>query len=191
MAVLQPVRPRPGRNAFGLITACDGLGFPARIDLVPLSEVTVKGTGGQITKYRICGTDYEPYEVWHERQYTVSGMALGLSPVAYAAWSIGEYLSIQQFALDWFSNGAMPSAHLKNTAKVINPQQATEVKDRFKAATANRDLFVTGMDWQYDMIQAEQAGLTGSLPSSSASPTSPGSSTARPTSSTPPPWAAR
>lgn len=145
-------------NAFGLITARDGLNFPARIDLVPLSEVTVRGKGGQIEKYKICGVEYEPREVWHERQYTVAGMGLGLSPVAYAAWSIGEYLSIQQFALDWFSNGAMPSAHLKNTAKVINAQQATDVKNRFKAATANRDLFVTGMDWEYDMIQAEQAG---------------------------------
>lgn len=145
-------------NAFGLITARDGLGFPARIDLVPLAEVTIKGKGGQIDKYKINGTEYTPAEVWHERQYTVAGMPLGLSPVAYAAWSIGEYLSIQQFALDWFSNGAMPSAHLKSTAKILNPQQAAEVKERFKASTANRDLFVTGMDWEYKMIQAEQAG---------------------------------
>ncbi|WP_327679496.1 phage portal protein [Kitasatospora sp. NBC_00458] len=145
-------------NAFGLITALDGLGFPARIDLVPLGEVSVKGRGGEITKYRIGGTDYEPHEVWHERQYTVAGFPLGLSPVAYAAWSIAEYLSIQDFALDWFGTGGMPAAMLKNTAKAINPQQAAEVKSRFKAATANRDLFVAGADWEYRMIQAEQAG---------------------------------
>ncbi|MFF0295557.1 phage portal protein [Kitasatospora sp. NPDC004614] len=147
-----------GGNCFGLITARDGLGFPARIDLVPLDQVTVKGSGGQITKYKICGTDYEPSEVWHERQYTVSGMPLGLSPVAHAAWSITEYLSIQQFALDWFGAGGMPAAMLRNTAKTLDPKQAAEVKNRFKAATAGRDLFVTGMDWEYKMIQAEQAG---------------------------------
>ncbi|MGC9538510.1 phage portal protein [Streptomyces sp. UG1] len=144
-------------NAVGLITARDGLGLPARIELQPTSEVTVRMRKGKLT-YKIAGTVYEPHEVWHEKQYTVSGLHVGLSPVAYAAWSIGEYLSIQQFALDWFSNGAVPSAHLKNTAKTITPDKADEAKQRFKAAVANRDLFVTGLDWDYNMIQAEQAG---------------------------------
>lgn len=145
-------------NTVGLITARDGLGLPARIDLQPIGEVTVKGTGSEITKYKICGQEYDPSEVWHERQYTVAGCPLGLSPIAYAAWSISEYLSIQQFALDWFGTGGMPAAMLRNTAKTINGDQASEIKQRFKAATANRDLFVTGMDWEYKMIQAEQAG---------------------------------
>jgi HK97 family phage portal protein len=144
-------------NAVGLITARDGLGFPARIELVPTSEVSVRVRKGKLT-YRIGGTVYEPHEVWHEKQYTVAGLPVGLSPVAYAAWAIGEFLSIQQFALDWFSNGAVPSAHLKNTAKTISPDVADATKQRFKAAVANRDLFVTGQDWEYHMIQAEQAG---------------------------------
>ncbi|MCY0926895.1 phage portal protein [Streptomyces sp. H27-H1] len=103
-------------NCFGLITARDGLGLPARIELVPLADVTVRQRDGVIT-YRIGSQVYTADEVWHERQYTMAGLAVGLSPVAYAAWSIGEYLSVQQFALDWFGNGAVPSAHLKNTAK--------------------------------------------------------------------------
>lgn len=144
-------------NTVGLITAKDGLGFPARIELVPIGDVTVRMRKGK-KKYRIAGTDYEPHEVWHEKQYTVAGLPVGLSPVAYAAWSISEYLSIQQFAMDWFRNGAIPSAHLKNTAKQLTPEQADGAKQRFKAAVMNRDLFVTGNDWDYDMIQAEQAG---------------------------------
>ncbi|MFF6825043.1 phage portal protein [Streptomyces longwoodensis] len=144
-------------NAVGLITAVDGLGLPARIELVPSGDVAVRMRKGKKT-YRIAGTIYEPHEVWHEKQYTVPGLPVGLSPVAYAAWSISEYLSIQQFALDWFSGGAIPSAHLKNTAKTLSPDQADGAKQRFKAAVANRDLFVTGNDWDYEMIQAEQAG---------------------------------
>jgi HK97 family phage portal protein len=144
-------------NTVGLITAKDGLGFPARIELVPISDVAVRMRKGKKT-YRIAGTIYQPNEVWHEKQYTVAGLPVGLSPVAYAAWSISEYLSIQQFALDWFSGGAIPSAHLKNTAKQLTPEQADGAKQRFKAAVMNRDLFVTGHDWDYEMIQAEQAG---------------------------------
>lgn len=145
-------------NTFGLITAKDGLGFPARIELVPFADVSVVVKKGDLSHYKIAGTRYEVSEIWHEKQYTLAGLHVGLSPIAYAAWSIGEYLSIQQFALDWFGNGAMPSAHLKNIAKTINQDQADETKRRFKAATANRDLFVTGNDWEYKMIQAEQAG---------------------------------
>lgn len=144
-------------NCFGLITARDGLGLPARIELVPVSEVTVIVKDG-VVKYRISGKLYEEHEVWHERQYTVAGLHVGLSPIAYAAWSIGEYLSIQQFALDWFGNGAVPSAHLKNTGKTITPGDAEETKRRFKASTANQDVFVTGNDWEYSMIQADAAG---------------------------------
>lgn len=145
-------------NCFGLITARDGLGHPARIDLVPVGEVSVICKAGELFGYRVGGIEYTPDQVWHEKQYTVAGLHVGLSPVAYAAWSIGEYLSVQQFASDWFGSGAVPSAHLKNTAKTLTAQQAGAVKERFKAAVANRDLFVTGADWEYDMIQAEAAG---------------------------------
>jgi HK97 family phage portal protein len=144
-------------NCFGLITARDGFNLPARIDLVPVRDVTVRLRKG-VLSYKIAGTVYDAKDVWHERQYTRSGLPVGLSPVAYAAWTIGEYLSIQEFALDWFSNGAVPAAHLKNTAKTLSPDQADETKRRFKAATKNHDLFVTGTDWEYDMIQAESAG---------------------------------
>ncbi|MFJ5888089.1 phage portal protein [Streptomyces californicus] len=145
-------------NAVGIITALDGHGLPSVIELVPIAEVTVKVRKGKLHKYRIGSEEFDPSQIWHEKQYTMSGLHVGLSPVAFAAWSIGEYLSIQQFALDWFSNGAVPSAHLKNTAKTIDPDAAEETKRRFKAATAGQDLFVTGQDWEYKMIQAEAAG---------------------------------
>src|SRR5919197_668658 len=116
-------------NVFGLVTARDGLGFPARIDLCLLSDVSVRAKDGKIVKYRIRGKEYDPSAVWHERQYTVAGLPIGLSPVGYAAWSIGEYLSIQEFALDWFGNGAIPSAHLRNN-------RITTMKDIDAAATS-------------------------------------------------------
>jgi HK97 family phage portal protein len=145
-------------NAFGLVTERTGFGLPARIDLVPVGEVAVKIKQGRIDSYRIGSEEYDPADVWHEKQYTVAGLHVGLSPVAYAAWSIGEYLSIQQFALQWFGNGQHPSAMLRNQEKTIPPKEAAEVKERFKAAIRAGDVFVTGKDWTYEMLQAEQAG---------------------------------
>lgn len=140
-------------NAFGLILARDALQNPSVVELVAADKVSIVGKGPIITKYRIAGTQYEPRDVWHERQYPVPGIPLGLSPIAYGAMSIGQYLSAQQFALDWFTNGAIPAGRLKNVGKTLTAKEARIAKDRFKAAVSNRDLFVHGADWEYDMIQ--------------------------------------
>jgi len=137
-------------NGFGLITERDASGNPSRVDLVPASDVVVRGTAGDITDYRIGSTTYDPRDIWHERQFTLPGLPIGLSPVAYAAYSIGGYLSAQQFALDWFGNSAGPGGTLKNTRQdVVSQEVAQAVKDRFKIATRNRDIFVTGSDWEW------------------------------------------
>ena len=141
-------------NAFGIITARDGLGFPARVELVPAQDVTVVVVKGQLSHYTIAGKRYEPMDIWHEKQFTSSGLHVGLSPIAYAAWSIGTYLSAQEFALDWFSSGAAPTGHLRNTLKPsLEAAEAAAVKDKFKASVAGRDIFVTGRDWEYTMAQ--------------------------------------
>jgi HK97 family phage portal protein len=145
-------------NAIGLITEVNALGLPARIDLQMLGECSVQSKDGVVT-YRIGGKSYSAAQVWHERQYTVAGLEVGLSPVAYAAWSIGEYLSIQDFALSWFAGGAVPKARMKNTAKTINNDEAEKVKSRYRATTQNGDLFVYGADWEYDFMQAQNQGM--------------------------------
>ncbi|MFW6034067.1 MAG: phage portal protein [bacterium] len=146
-------------NTVGLITERDGGGRPRRIDLSPISVVSVRqrAKDGAI-KYRIDGKEYDPEQVWHERQYPVAGLPVGLSPVAYAAWTISEYMSLQQFALDWFGGGGVPKARLKNTAKVINDKESEHVKNRYRAAVSNGELFVHGRDWEYHMIQAQESG---------------------------------
>jgi HK97 family phage portal protein len=144
-------------NTIGIITARDGLGLPARIELAPVAECSVIVKGGQVANYRICGTLHDPAVIWHERAFTVPGLFVGLSPVAYAAWAIGEYLSVQQFAMAWFGGGAVPRAELKNTAKKIEPKEAAVVKETWRAAITVGEPFVHGNDWEYSMIQAEQA----------------------------------
>lgn len=139
-------------NCFGLITERDGTGLPARIDLVSAADTSVVVRDGVLAGYRIGGTEHEPRDVWHEKQYTAAGLHVGLAPVSYAAWSIGGYLSAQEFALDWFGNGAVPAGKLRNSEQTIRPDDATAIKERFKLAIANRDVFVTGKDWDYDMI---------------------------------------
>lgn len=147
-------------NCFGIITersgviGPDGRGLPGRIDLAELGQVTVRANGSQITKFKIGGKEYDPWDVWHEKQYTVAGFPLGLSPVAYAAWSIEASLNAQQFARDWFAAGIVPSGTLKNVNKTIDMKEARAVKDGFRAAVSSGDVFVHGVDWEYKPVQA-------------------------------------
>ncbi|MEU9597214.1 phage portal protein [Streptomyces sp. NPDC048109] len=149
-----------GGNCFGIITertgviGPDGRGLPGRVDLVELGSVTVRATGSRITKYVIDGKDYEPWDVWHEKQYTVAGLPLGLSPVAFAAWSIEQSLNAQQFARDWFAAGIVPSGTLKNSEKTVDKRQAGEARSAFRAAVSNGDVFVHGKDWEYKPVAA-------------------------------------
>lgn len=148
-------------NTIGLITKRNGLGLPDRIELAPISKCVVRtrAKDGKV-EYQIDGKTYQRDEVWHERRYRVAGLPVGLSPIAYAAWSIGEYLSMQDFALDWFGGGGVPKASLKNTEKsVLDTKDTAVVRDRWNATVKNGDLFVHGKGWEYKMMQAEAVGM--------------------------------
>jgi len=137
-------------NHVGIITARNAFGLPARIEQVPLDVVHAQMNGRKIDFWRIDGKRYEKYEIWHETQYTMSGIELGLSPLAYAARSLGIYESTQEFALDWFGNGALPRGTLKNTEKArLGNAERRLAKDGFKEATLGGDIFVHGMEWEW------------------------------------------
>ncbi|WP_319460081.1 phage portal protein [Micromonospora sp. RTP1Z1] len=153
-------------NVFGVITdrtgvvGPDGRGLPGRIELVSLADVVVRAKGSQITEIRIGGEVYKGdrlADIWHEKQFTLAGLPLGLSPVAYGAGAIEESLSAQQFALDWFGGSAIPAGELKNVEKVVPPKESAAIKERFRATVSAGDVFVHGKDWEYKPIQAVAA----------------------------------
>lgn len=140
-------------NSIGIIMARNAVdNYPSEIKLVPSSAVTLVYKDG-VLRYRINNILYNKEDIWHEKQYTVSGCDMGLSPVMHAAWNIGQYQSIQNFITDWFVSGATPRARLKNTAKRLNPKEATIVKEAWRASQIAGEPFVHGADWEYDLMQ--------------------------------------
>lgn len=136
-------------NTYGIILERDAFGIPARIDLVAHDAVTVRVKGDVVT-YIVKGKTYAADEIWHERQYTIPGLVMGLSPIANAAWSLGLWQSAAEFAADWFGNyGMIPSGTLKNTKKTLAPGEADIIKARYKASRQAADIFVTGNDWEF------------------------------------------
>jgi HK97 family phage portal protein len=152
-------------NVVGLIRERNGIktryypdGLPSRIELCDTRGCSVITHKGQI-KYRVDGKIYEPWEVYHERQYPLSGSPVGLSPLVMAAATIGEQLSMQQYGLDWFSGGGIPKAWMQNTGKRLGSEEREAAKTWYRDTVENGSIMVTGKDWEYNMIQAEQAGM--------------------------------
>lgn len=138
-------------NAFGVVLSRDPLsGRPALIDPVPAAKVTVSKRAGQVT-YRVGGAVYQPQDVWHERQFTVSGSPVGLSPLSYAAMSIGQNMSALQLGLEYFHAPGLPTSHIKNTKRTLTAEQADEIKRRYAASMKERGAWVTGNDWDIDI----------------------------------------
>lgn len=143
-------------NTFGIITARNAFGLPSRIELVAYSDVAMMppAQGSTQWRYRVGAVEVSAENMWHERQYVVPGIPLGLSPIAYAAWSIGAYLSAQDFALQWFSGSGMPAVILRNKERTVDADAAAETKMRYKASVAPGDVFVTGADWELAPVNA-------------------------------------
>lgn len=133
-------------------------GLPHRIELQPTAACSYVKEKGKPPKWRIDGKFYDPKDVYHERANSTSGFELGLPPVLYAAMSIGEGLSMQQFGLDWFASGGIPKARMRNTAKRLDAKGIQTAKQWYADVVKDGSLLVTGADWEYDLIQAKEAG---------------------------------
>jgi HK97 family phage portal protein len=93
--------------------------------------------------------------VWHEKQFTVSGSPLGLSPIAYAAMTLQNSLSAMEFAAEWFGNNATPGQHLKNKAKTLKRDESRKIADMYRDTVKAGDVFVTGNDWELSLLSAK------------------------------------
>jgi HK97 family phage portal protein len=141
-------------NTVAIIKATNGFGQASLLEPVPLGDVSVHLRGG-VVKYKVGGEDIDASRIWHERQYPVTGIPVGLSPIAKAASTVYGYLSAQQFAADWFSGTATPRMVLKNAARRVNAAEADTVKRRYKASMTDGDVFVTGNDWDFKLVDAQ------------------------------------
>lgn len=133
-------------------------GLPRRIELKQAASCSYLKRPGKPDRWRIDGDFYDPEDVYHEKANVISGFELGLPTVIYAALTIGESLNMQEFGLDWFGNGGIPKARMRNTAKRLQANDISSAKQWYRDTISNGDVIVTGADWEYDLIQATTAG---------------------------------
>lgn len=143
-------------NAFGLVTALERDGWPRNVVWLHPDEVTVDESG-PLPRYLYRGKAIDTAGLIHIPAFVLPGSVVGLSPIGLFRMQIETGLQAHKFAQDWYRTGVAPSGKLRNNARVLNPGEATTIKERFKAAVKNRDLFVTGNDWEYEALSISAA----------------------------------
>jgi len=138
-------------NTVGVILQVDRYGFPSQVEWLNPNRVEIHEDGDRAEFYYE-GHHLNRASVVHIPGFSTPGQVAGVSPLK--AWSkmIETGLRAQDFGRDWFKNGAVPGGILKNTAQTVAPDVAAAARERFKAATRGRDLFVTGSDWDYSTL---------------------------------------
>lgn len=141
-------------NVYGDILARSNAGgFLQQVDLFHPDAVSGSLTDGKPV-YLHNGQHVSDSRIYHRRVNPVPGYVEGLSPIQLHASTIGLSLTASKFGLQWFQDGAHPTALLTNSESTIDEPGARIVKDRFLATLrGRREPLVMGKGWDYKPIQ--------------------------------------
>lgn len=139
-------------NVYGWATEHTA-GWPTKVEVAHPDDVTVRQSGRYgPASYLLCGQPIDGSEMFHEPAHVVPGSPVGLSPIAYAAESIGLGLSSREFGSEFFGSGGHPTSVLESD-QVIPDGIAEQIKARFMAASEGRAPVALGSGFSYKPIQ--------------------------------------
>lgn len=139
-------------NAVGLHTSYDAAGWPTAIVWVPTQDIQCDDQVPGAPKFWYLGRPLEAGTFTHIPWLTLPGRVWGLSPLGMfkALWETSA--AAQALERNFYNAGGIPSGHFKNTGRTLAPEDANKMKTRFKLSVENRDVLVTGNDWEYNPI---------------------------------------
>jgi HK97 family phage portal protein len=119
-------------NAWGLITDRRGAGLLAsQVDLVHPDRVAITTNGDGLRVIRVGGVEQNPADIFHVKAYPWPGQLEGLSPIQYAAESIGLGLGSERWAAKFFRDNATPSGVLTSD-QYIKQGDAEDLQARWE-----------------------------------------------------------
>lgn len=113
-----------------------------------------RDTGRIVYTNKLTQKELDPARVWHVRGLTLPGQRVGLSPIAYAAATLGLDLSSRRFAAGFFDGDGVPKAVLESDQR-INQEDARTLKDRVMASFRGREPIALGLGTKYTQIQVK------------------------------------
>lgn len=111
-------------------------------------------------EWTIGGATFDADEILHIPYGNRSGEILGRGALRQYAESIGGYVAAENHAANYFAGGTLPPAVLQSPT-VVTEEQATELKDKWRALTSTREPVVLPMGYLLTPVvsNAEQAQL--------------------------------
>lgn len=144
-------------NAYGIVTQLGVDGWPAKVEIVhPDSIEVLQDDQLSPPEYLFNRQPIDSGRVYHVSAYNIPGSVVGLSPITYAARSLGLATAINDYGQEIAAGGGHPTAILSSDQR-IDEDQAKITKARFKAATAEDHLAVLGAGLSYDRVQITPA----------------------------------
>jgi HK97 family phage portal protein len=140
-------------NTYGMVSQRDTAGRPTQIELLDPDKVRVNvdPATGSLT-YHVGGLQVDPNKIWHARGMTMPGSKIGMSPIKYAAATMGVDIYARTFATDYFAGGGIPKAIITSDQD-LDQQQSRTIKEKFLAASSRREPVVMGAGLGYHSIQ--------------------------------------
>jgi HK97 family phage portal protein len=125
-------------NAFGLIAARAGAALrPTQIELLDPDRVAAAVMPDRSVEWRLDGRRIDRADLWHLKGYPFPGRPLGLSPIGYAAETIGLGLAVGQYGAAWFGDDSTPAGVLTSDQALSGPV-AKQYHDNWKQARSGR-----------------------------------------------------
>jgi HK97 family phage portal protein len=139
-------------NAYGLVTARDGMEFPTSIYWLDPSLVGCDETNPMRPAWYWNGRRVPAEDFVHIPWFTIAGKVQGLSPIEAYARTVNIGLQAQDYGLGWFDSGGIPPGTFKNTQKTVSQEEARIISERLVAAIRSRRPITYGADWDYNAI---------------------------------------
>lgn len=138
-------------NAYGFIAGTDNTGMPSKVVWLQPDKMKVDESGSKPV-YIYGGAEIDRSMLMHVPLYVVPGSVVGLSPIGLFRTQIETGVEAQKASKNFYRRGGVPTAILRNTAKTLTPELASDTKRRFVASVSASEPFVTGNDWDYNAI---------------------------------------
>jgi len=145
-------------NGYGFIAAVGRDGWPTRVEWMPPSQVSVvRRNWLDVPEYRLAGVPLDHQSVVHVRRWVMPGEVVGLSPIEFAASTVGANLAAQDYVSEWYTQGGHPTIVLSSDQPIPNEEAAQKVKDRWIQATTGDHVAVIGAGLKADTVQITPA----------------------------------
>lgn len=142
-------------NAYGLKVGAES-GAPRMIEWLHPDRVDYRDG-----VWSYLGREVPAVDMVHVPATVLPGSRLGVSPLGAARSMIQSGEATQRFMREWYANRAVPGLVATNSEKTLTSDEASKVKERLTATMRAGEAFVTGKDWQIDVMKlsADDAGF--------------------------------